>query len=152
MNDTGENPFEALRLPPTASEEEIVRQAGRLRQRATGEAALNAIRQAVQALTGRAEDRALLGLLAHPRPCYQWPALDKFAAAFRRAPAVEAGAAACPPFDAEELTSLLLAAVAEELELPPAAFEVPAAAEDAAEIQRQSAEAVWQSLLCDPRA
>jgi hypothetical protein len=152
MSDPSENPFEVLRLPPTATEEEVVRQAGRLRQRAAGEAALNAIRQAVQALTGRAEDRALLALLTHPRPCYQWPALEKFAAAFRRAPAVEAGAAACPPFDAEEFTSLLLAAAAEDLDLSPPPFEVPAAAEDAAEIQRQTAEAVWQSLLCDLRA
>ena len=152
MSDPSENPFEVLRLPPTATEEEVVRQAGRLRQRATGEAALNAIRQAVQALTGRAEDRALLALLTHPRPCYSWPALEKFAAAFRRAPAVEAGAAACPPFDAEELTSLLLAALAEELDPPPLPFEVPAAAEDMAEIQRQTAEALWQALLGDMRA
>ena len=152
MSHPEESPFEVLRLPPTATEEEVVRQAGRLRQRASGEAALNAIRQAVQALTGRAEDRALCALLSHPRPCYQWPALEKFAAAFRRAPAAEAGAAACPPFDAEELTSLLLAALAEELDLPPLPFEVPPAAEDAAEIQRQTAEALWQSLLCDMRA
>jgi hypothetical protein len=152
MSNPSESPFEVLRLPPTATEEEVVRQAGRLRQRATGEAALNAIRQAVQALTGRAEDRALLALLTHPRPCYQWPALEKFAATFRRAPAIEPGTAACPPFDAEELTSLLLAALAEELEPSPAAFEVPAIAEDGAEIERQTAEALWQYLLCDMRA
>jgi hypothetical protein len=147
-----EGPFEVLRLPPTASEEVVVRQAGRLRQRATGEAALNAIRQAVQALTGRAEDRALLALLTHPQPCYDWPALEKFAAAFRRAPAAEPGAAACPPFDAEEFTSLFLEVLAENLDLPPQPFEVPAVAEDGAEIQRQTAEVQWQALLCDPRA
>jgi hypothetical protein len=152
MSEPSESPFEVLRLPPTATEEEVVRQAGRLRQRAPGEAALNAIRQAVQALTGRAEDRDLLALLTHPRPCYSWPALEKFAAAFRRAPAADPGAAACPPFDAEELTALLLAALAEELDLPPLPFEAPAAAEDADEIHRQTAEALWQSLLGDMRA
>lgn len=152
MSEPSEGPFEVLRLPPTATEEEVVRQAGRLRQRAPGEAALNAIRQAVQALTGRAEDRALLALLTHRRPCYSWPALEKFAAAFRRAPAAEPGAAACPPFDAEELTALLLAALAEELDLPPLPFEGPAAVEDADEIRRQTAEALWQSLLGDMRA
>ena len=151
MSNPSENPFEVLRLPPTASEEEVVRQAGRLRQRAAGEAALNAIRQAVQALTGRAEDRALLALLTHPRPCYSWPALEKFAAAFRRAPAAGHGAA-CPPFDAEEFTALLLEALAEELDLPPLPFEVPPVAEDGAEIQRQTAEALWQALLGDMRA
>jgi hypothetical protein len=152
MSPPSDSPFEVLRLPPTASEEEVVRQAGRLRQRAGGEAALNAIRQAVQALTGRAEDRALLALLTHPRPCYSWPALEKFAAAFRRAPAAEPGGAACPPFDAEEFTALLLEALAEELDLPPLPFEVPPVAEDAAEIQRQTAEALWQALLGDMRA
>jgi hypothetical protein len=152
MSDPSENPFEVLRLPPTATEEEVVRQAGRLRQRAPGEAALNAIRQAVQALTGRAEGRALLALLTHPRPCYSWPALEKFASAFRRAPAAEPGAAACPAFDAEEFTALLLAALAEELDLPPLPFEVPPAPEDADENRRQTAEALWQSLLCDLRA
>ena len=54
------NPFEALRLDPSASEEEAVKQAARLRQRAADEAELTAVRQAVQALTGRPEDRLLL--------------------------------------------------------------------------------------------
>ena len=53
------NPFEILRLDPSASEEEIVRQAGRLRQRATDGPALNAIRQAVQALTARGGSAAV---------------------------------------------------------------------------------------------
>src|SRR5262245_48959872 len=96
------NPFEVLRLDPTASEEEIVRQAGRLRQRVTDEATLTAIRQAVQALTGRAEDRQLHALLTHPRP--QWIAaeLDRFAAAFRRPPAADGTAAPVPELDIEE--------------------------------------------------
>ncbi len=146
------NPFEVLALDPNATEEQIVEQAGRLRQRSTDEATLTAIRQAVQALTGRAEDRLLHALLAHPQPAYAWPALEKFVNAHRRAPAVATSAVACPPFDLAEFTSLLQAQIAEELELVAPPFEPLAATEDAAEIQRQAAEALWQSLVCDPRA
>jgi hypothetical protein len=144
------NPFEVLRLDPLATEEEIVRQAGRLRQRATDEATHNAIRQAVQALTARADDRRLHALLTHPSPRHEAPALDRFAAAFRRPPA--AAAATCPPLDQGELETLLRAKLIEELELTPQPFEPVASAEDADEIRRQTSEALWQSLLADPRA
>jgi hypothetical protein len=90
-----QNPFEVLRLDPSADNEQVVAQAGRLRQRAAGEEEVNAIRQAVQALTGPAEERFLHQMLTHPRPGYEWPALDRFRAAFRRAPAPAAGEA--PP-------------------------------------------------------
>ena len=73
------NPFEVLRLDPSATEEEIVRRAGQLRQRAGAEELL-ALRQAVQALTGRPEERELHALLSPPRPCYSWPALERLAA------------------------------------------------------------------------
>jgi hypothetical protein len=146
------NPYEVLALDPGTPEEQIVQHAGRLRQRSTAEAALTAIRQAVQALTGRAEDRLLQALLAHPQPAYAWPALDKFVNAHRRAPAATTPAAACPPLDLAEFASLLQARLAEELELTALTFEPLIAAEDPAEIQRQAAEALWQSLVCDPRA
>ncbi|HZV03802.1 MAG TPA: hypothetical protein VE999_01815 [Gemmataceae bacterium] len=146
------NPFEILRLDPSATEEEIVRQAGRLRQRATDEETRNAIRQAVQALTARAEDRELLALLTHPRPRHHWPALERFTAAFRRAPAAPGPAQACPPLDMEELTDIFRGLIAEELELPPLPFEPIASGETPREIERQSAEALWQSLLFDPGA
>jgi hypothetical protein len=146
------NPFEILRLDPSATEEEIVRQAGRLRQRATDEATRNAIRQAVQALTARAEDRLLHALLTHPSPQHHWPALERFAAAFRRPPAATRSAEACPPLDLEEFTALLRELTAEELELPSLSFEPMPAAETPAEIEQQSAEALWQSLLFDPGA
>jgi hypothetical protein len=145
------NPFEILCLDPSATEEEIVRQAGRLRQRATDKASLNAIRQAVQALTARAEDRLLFALLAHPGPCHQWPALDRIAAAFRRPPTTGAPAP-CPPLDIEELRDLLCQLSAEELELVPPLFEPLPGEEAPEEIRRQTAEALWQSLLFDPRA
>jgi hypothetical protein len=147
---TDPNPFEVLHLDPDTPEEEIVRQAGRLRQRATDEAARNAIRQAVQALTASAADRQLHALLTHPRPALQSAALDRFAAAFRRPPAAgEPGP--CPPLDMEEFHSLLCALAAEELELTPLEFSGLSAGEDPEEVRRQTAEALWQSLLFDPR-
>lgn len=146
------NPFEVLRLDPSATEEEIVRQAGRLRRRATDEAALNAIRQAVQALTGRAEDRLLFALLTHAAPCYHWPALERFSDAFRRPPAPAGSAAPCPSLDLEEFAGLLRELSAEELELAPSSFEPIASGAAPAEIERQTAEVLWQSLLFDPGA
>jgi hypothetical protein len=145
------NPFEVLRLNPEASEEEIVRQAGRLRQRVTDEADLGRIRQAVQALTGPAEERLRLALLTHPRPEYSSAVLDRLAAGFRRSP-VAATPSACPELDQEEFLSLLLAQAAEELDLPPQAFEEVASVPDPGELRRQLAEALWQSLICDMRA
>jgi hypothetical protein len=146
------NPFEVLRLDPSATEEEIVRQAGRLRQRATDEVTRNAIRQAVQALTGRAEDRLLHALLTHPAPCYQSPVLERFVAAFRRPPTTAGDAPACPALDVKELEDLIKEKWAEELELSPLPFEAIAAGEDADEIRWQTAEVLWQSLLFDARA
>jgi hypothetical protein len=146
------NPFEVLRLDPSSSEEEIVRQAGRLRQRATDEAEQNAIRQAVQALTARPEDRLLFALFTHPAPCHRWPALERFAAAFRRPPSPVGASAECPPLDMEEFADLLNALAAEELEFVPPAFESLSDEESSEEIGCQTAEALWQSLLFDPRA
>jgi hypothetical protein len=146
MADT--NPFEVLRLDPVAGEQEIVRQAGRLRQRATGEEAINAIRRAVGTLTASAMDRALYALLTHPRPAWQSPALDRVAAAFRRPPIP----APTPPpaLDMQEFTALVCAAAADGLALPEVTFEAVPAAEDPEEIRRQTAEALWQSLVFDP--
>lgn len=146
------NPFEILRLDPSATEEEIVRQAGRLRQRATDEATRNAIRQAVQALTARAEDRQLLALLTHPAPRHHWPALERFIVAFRRPPAAIESAELCPFLDLGEFIGLLNELSAEELELLPLAFEPMPEGESPEEMERQSAEAQWQNLLFDPGA
>ena len=146
------NPFEVLRLDPEATEEEVVRQAERLRQRATDEASLGAIRQAAMTLTGNAEERHLHALLTHPHPGGASAVLDRFVAAFRRAPVVTAAATPCPELDRAEFLRLLLAAAAEELDEPPAAFELVESADDADELRRQWAEALWQSLLFDPRA
>ena len=141
------NPYEVLQLDPATSEEEIVRQAGRLRQRTADEDALAALRRAVQALTGLPEERALHALLTHPRPCYRWPAVERFAAAFRRPPTASSPVPPCPELDLAEFAALLKSAVAEELSLSPAPFEPVGASEGADEIQRQTAEALWQALL-----
>jgi hypothetical protein len=142
------NPFEVLRLGPEATEEEIVRQAARLRQLGADEAALNAIRQAVQAVTADNADRALLALLTHPHPAHVSPALDRFAAAFRRPLAAEA--LPCPALDLEEFTACICEVIAADLASAPAEFEPLTHGEDTGEIDRQTAEALWQSLPCDP--
>jgi hypothetical protein len=141
------NPFEVLRLDPATPTDEVVRQAGRLRQRATGEAAVAAIRQAVQALTGRPEERLLHELLTHPAPCHAWPTLERFTAAFRRPPPpVGEAQSACPPLDLVEVEALLRPLVAAELDAAPPPFEPVGAAEDRAEIVRQTVEGIWQTL------
>jgi hypothetical protein len=143
------NPFEVLRLDPTASEADIVRQAGRLRQRITEEATLGALRQAVQALMGRPEDRPLHALLTHPRPAWSVPALERFAAAFRRPPASAGNVPPVPEVDLEEFRTLLLAQVAQELDFEPLPFEPLPPHPDAGEIRKLMEEALWQSLLFD---
>jgi hypothetical protein len=90
MTERGPNPFEVLRLDPATPTEEIVRAAARLRQRATDDVAVAAVRQAVQALTGDAAERRLYELMTHPAPRYHWPAVEQFAAAFWRSPCPEA--------------------------------------------------------------
>jgi hypothetical protein len=146
------NPFEVLHLDPSAEEEEIVCQAGRLRQRAADEAERNAIRQAVQALTASPEARQLYAVLTHPRPEWSNATLDRFTAAHRRAPASEVVPAPCPPLDLEEFTALLCELAAEELRFQPLELQGVPAPEEPQEIRRQTAEALWQSLLFDPRA
>src|SRR5689334_17180485 len=99
----GVNPFEVLKLSPSATEEEIVRRAGQLRQTATEEE-LTAVRQAVQALTGRAEARELFALLTHSGPVHSWPGLERLESAFRRPPEAPAGGPApLPPLDLAEV-------------------------------------------------
>jgi hypothetical protein len=147
------NPFEVLRLDPATPAEEVVRHAGRLRQRATDEAAVTAVRQAVQALTGPPEERRLHELLTHPAPCHAWPALERFAAAFRRPPLPSGEAPpACPPPDLGEVAALLRPLAAAELDAPPPPFETVAEPDDRTEIVRQTVEGVWQTLPFDMRA
>ncbi len=109
------DPFAVLKLDPAATPEEVVAQAGRLRQRAAGEEELTRIREAVRALTGRAEDRWWHEWLSHPGPCHSWPALERFRAAFRRSPQVpDEAPAAAPPPDPAESARLLRALLVDE--------------------------------------
>ncbi|HKB40106.1 MAG TPA: hypothetical protein VKD72_26960 [Gemmataceae bacterium] len=146
------NPFEVLRLDPSASEEEVVRRAGQLRQRAS-EDELTAIRQAVQALTGRPEERVLHALLTPPKPTYHWPALERLANAFRRPPAVSATEPLMPPaLDLDEFAALLRPLLLKELAPSPLPFEPPAVEEPEEEILRQTIDALWQLLPFEPLA
>jgi hypothetical protein len=136
-----------LRLDPEAPAEVVVRQAGRLRQRAADEAAVAAIRRAVQALTGRPEERLLHELLTHPGPCHRWPALEAFAAAFRRPPRpADAPPQPCPPLDLAEVRALLAPLAAAELDTPPVPFEPIDPREGPEEVGRQTVEGLWQTL------
>ena len=147
------NPFEVLRLDPSASTEAVVRQAGQLRQRVSQEE-LTAIRQAVQALTGRTDECLLHALLTPPRPAYQWPALERLAAsAFRRPPA--AGPAEPPPLpelDLREFAALLRPLLLQELAPSALPFELPPIEETEEEILRQTIEGVWHLLPFEPLA
>jgi len=147
------NPFEVLRLDPATPTEEVVRHAGRLRQRATDEATVAAIRQAVQALTGRPEERLLHELLTHPAPCHDWPALEHLATAFRRPPLpIAQTPPTCPPPDLAEVSALLRPLAAAELDAAPLPFESVGETEDRAEIVLQTVEGIWQTLPFDMRA
>lgn len=145
------SPFEVLRLDPTASEADIVRRAGQLRRRAGDEGVVAELRRAVQALTGRAEQRQLLALLCHPRPGYSAPTLDRLAAEYRRPPAAEGPSRPCPPLDLAEFAECAAARLAAEFETPPAEFEPLAAVDEPDEIVRQNEEARWLSLIFDAR-
>ena len=146
------NPFEVLRLDPSASAEEVVRRAGQLRQRASQEE-LTAIRQAVQALTGRPDEGLLHALLTPPRPAYQWPALERLANAFRRPPAASPAEPPSPPaLDLRELAALLRPLLLQELAPSALPFELPPIEETEEEILRQTIEALWQLLPFEPLA
>jgi hypothetical protein len=146
------NPFEVLQLDPLATPEEIVAQAGRLRQTAADEEEMNRIRQAVQALTAQPEDRDLVAMFTFPRPGYQLPERDRFLQAFRRSPAPAAPMPTdIPPLDETEVAMLILGVLSEELAAPPVPLEPLPLEEGAEDIRAQQAEALWQSLLYDSR-
>jgi hypothetical protein len=146
------NPFEVLRLDPSASTEEVVRRAGQLRQRASEEE-LTTIRQAVQALTGQPEECLLHALLTPPRPVYQWPALERLANAFRRPPVAGPAEPPLPPeLDLLEFTALLRPLLLQELAPSALPFELPPIEETLEEILSQTIEALWELLPFEPLA
>lgn len=146
------NPFEILRLDPTASEAEIIQQAGRLRQRVTDDNELTLIRQAVQELTSSKEKRQLWALLTPPNPCHDLSAIDQLANAHRRA--VETGTDAevkpFPDLDMDELTALLRPILIRELQMEKEPLEMPPIDETLEEIDHQTVEGLWQELPFSP--
>jgi hypothetical protein len=148
-----ENPFEVLQLDPSATEAEIVRQAALLRQRGTDEEKLTAIRQAVQALTARPEDRQLFALLTPPGAVHHWPTLERLEAAFRRPPQGTTSEQTAPaPLDLAEVASLLRPLLARELEDISLPFEPPTISETSEEVLKQTMEGLWQVLPFEPGA
>ncbi len=146
------NPFEALQLPPEATEQEAVQQAARLCQLAADEPSRNAARQAIQRLTSSREEWALQALLTHPSPEHHDAELERFISAHRRPPATSASAPPVPGVDLDELRGLLLDALAEEQAVAPLPLERLPLTESPEEIARQTSEALWQSLLTDARS
>lgn len=146
------NAFEVLQLDPLSTPEEIVAQAGKLRQTAADEEELNRIRQAVQALTGHPIERDMLAMFTFPHPGYQLPERERFLQAFRRSPAPAAPVATeVPPLDETEVAMLILGGLSEELAAPPAVLEPLPLVEAEEDIRAQQAESLWQSLLYDSR-
>jgi hypothetical protein len=153
MNNPYDNkPFEVLRLDPNTSAEQVVQQAGALRQRSADEDEIAAIRVAVQRLTSRPEERSLHELFTHPHPRYHLPSVDTFQDAFRRLPATAVEQVPCPPLDLSEFALLMRTMAAQEWQTPPCPLEILPATESPEEIQRQSIEVLWQSLLADSGA
>jgi hypothetical protein len=143
-----QNPFEVLRLDPAAGNEEVVARAARLRQQATAEPEVTALRQAVQALTGPTEERFLQAMLTHPRPCYLWADLDRLRAAFRRPPGqVEATLSPCPAFDWTEFASLLQQAAGEPGDPAHLSVSEEKVTSRGGEESWESAVARWQGLV-----
>ena len=145
-----DNPFEVLRLPPAATPDEIVRQGARLCQTTADEAVRDAVRQAVRELTESDDARSLWALLTHPSPSYGAAELDRLAASYRRPPQAQA-LRANAALDAEEFRTLLLATIAGEPQPVRPPLERTEAGEQAEEIERQTSEALWQSLVAQPR-
>ena len=154
MSDANTNPFEVLRLDPATPAAEVVRQAGRLRQRADrrgdggGDPAggAGADRPARGAAAARIADAPRRVSRLGRRWSDSRPPFGG-----RRCPSGEA-APACPPPDLAEVAALLRPLAAAELDAEPPPFEPVGEAEDRAEIVRQTVEGVWQALPFDMRA
>ena len=146
-----DNPFEVLRLDPTTSVEEAMRQADRLAQETADEPLKQRIRQAAQQLTISPDCAALAALLTPPAPGYASEALREFIVRHGSPPAGTPSEAR-PRLDEEEFRRRLLETIAVELSPGVAELEPLEITESGAEIARQTAEAMWQALLSDTRA
>lgn len=144
------NPYEVLQLDPSATEAEIIEQAGKLRQRSTEEKTLTAVRQAVQQLTASSEQREVLALLSHPQPMYRWPAMERLLNANRRVPSSTSDEEkTSPPLDMDLIAKMLRALLAEELRPTALNYVQPRIDELPQEIDQQTINALCQALLYD---
>ncbi len=146
-----DNPFEVLRLDPTTSVEEAMRQADRLTQETADEPLRQRLRAAAQQLTISPDRAALAALLTPPAPGYASEALREFVVRHGSPPAGTPSEAR-PRLDEDEFRRRLLEAIAGELSPGVAELEPLEITESGAEIARQTAEAMWQALLSDMRA
>lgn len=143
-----EQPFEVLRLPPTATAEQAVRQAARLTQLAPDEATRNRVRQAIQQLMASPQAWTLASLLAHPLPQYERPEVERFVAQHRRPPAGLA-AAPLPEVDWEELRAVRLDWLESQRSLPTLPLEpMPNAEAEEAPAENTA----WPRLVDQPGA
>lgn len=147
-----ENPFEVLRLSPDATLDEAVQQAARLSRIAPDESSRNRIRQAIQQLTATPESWLLAALLAHPRPDYHHPELDRFVAKHRRSPVDRAMSRETPFVDWEELRRLRESFLATGFSVPGLPLEPLDAECELGEREDQSFEHGWRDLRFQPGA
>lgn len=141
---TMRNPFEVLQLPVDATTEQIMVAAARLAQSGDEEA-----REAVRQLTASDEERQLHAWLTPPGSVGRSAELERFVTQHRRPPA--GLPLNVPPVDETELRALLRAALLRELQPRPVPLQTVPINETPEEIARQTAEAVWMSLLFDLR-
>ena len=146
-----DNPFEILRLDPTTSVEEAMRQADRLAGETADEPLRQRLRGAAQQLTISPDRAALAALLTPPAPGYSSDALREFIVRHGSPPAGTPSEAR-PRLDLDEFRRRLLETIAGELSPGVAELEPLEITESGAEIARQTAEAMWQALLSDTRA
>ena len=146
-----DNPFEVLRLDPTASVEDAIRQADRLAQETADEPLKQRLRQAAHQLSSSPDRAALFALLTPPAPGYASEVLREFIVR-HGSPPVGTPTEARPRLDEDEFRRRLLETVADDLSPGVAELEPLEIAESGAEIARQTAEAMWQALLSDTRA
>lgn len=142
-----ENPFEVLQLSPQVSPEEAVRQAARLTQCAADEVVRDRIRQAIQKLTSSREGWALYALLTHPGVEYQQDEFERFVSRHRRPPAVQEQELPAAEVDQAEIRQILLAQLARQQSLDPLPLEPLSLDESKQEIEKQTAEAIWQGRV-----
>lgn len=137
------NPYEVLGLMPGAGEADVIRQAARLTQQAGDDS----IREAARQLTGSPEAREVFAWLTPSGEASLGADVERFIASHRRPPTELR--LNVVPLDEAELREWIRQAVLATLEPRPLPLATVPAGESVEEIERQTSEAIWQSLLYD---